>query len=66
MSEGTTGKKAVKPAPRCPTCGKPAVPDFKPFCSARCRDVDLGRWLEGAYAIPAVEADEDEDDEGRY
>lgn len=42
---------------RCPICkaivraGRPANP-AAPFCSARCRDVDLGRWLDGAYSIP--------------
>lgn len=46
---------------RCPTCGKPMVMRYRPFCSARCRDLDLGRWLDGAYAIPAVEADDDEE-----
>lgn len=52
--------KAEKPkrSPRCPQCGKPRDKDFRPFCSRRCRDVDLGKWLDGAYAIPAVEADE--------
>ena len=44
----------------CPTCGKPAVASFRPFCSRRCADVDLHRWLSGAYAIPGKE-DEDED-----
>jgi len=44
----------------CPTCGKPAEQAFRPFCSARCRDVDLHRWLSGQYAIPVTE-DEDED-----
>jgi endogenous inhibitor of DNA gyrase (YacG/DUF329 family) len=44
----------------CPTCGKPSDPNFRPFCSARCRDVDLHRWLSGRYAIPVAE-DEDED-----
>lgn len=34
---------------------------YRPFCSARCRDLDLGRWLDGAYAVPAVEIDDDED-----
>jgi endogenous inhibitor of DNA gyrase (YacG/DUF329 family) len=34
---------------------------YRPFCSARCRDIDLGRWLDGAYAVPAVEVDDDED-----
>jgi endogenous inhibitor of DNA gyrase (YacG/DUF329 family) len=46
----------------CPTCGKPADPKFKPFCSARCRDVDLNRWLSGVYVIPGKE-DADEDGE---
>jgi endogenous inhibitor of DNA gyrase (YacG/DUF329 family) len=43
---------------KCPICGKPAKPDARPFCSRRCADVDLQRWLSGRYAIPAVEADE--------
>ena len=46
----------------CPTCGKPAIEQFKPFCSRRCADVDLHRWLSGVYSIPVVE-DEDEDGE---
>ena len=36
----------------CPTCGKPVVEGFEPFCSKRCADVDLGRWFKGSYAIP--------------
>lgn len=35
----------------CPICKKQTVPLYKPFCSKRCADVDLGRWLNGAYAI---------------
>jgi endogenous inhibitor of DNA gyrase (YacG/DUF329 family) len=46
----------------CPICGKPVEPEFKPFCSKRCADVDLNRWLSGVYAVPA-EGDEDEDGE---
>jgi Uncharacterized protein conserved in bacteria len=38
---------------KCPICGKPAVEDFKPFCSKRCADIDLNRWLTGNYVIPA-------------
>jgi endogenous inhibitor of DNA gyrase (YacG/DUF329 family) len=38
---------------KCPICGKPAVEAFKPFCSKRCADVDLNRWLTGSYVIPA-------------
>ena len=44
----------------CPVCGKPASEAHKPFCSARCQDVDLHRWLSGSYAIPAAEEDEEE------
>jgi endogenous inhibitor of DNA gyrase (YacG/DUF329 family) len=50
-------------APRlapCPTCGKLPVPQFRPFCSKRCADVDLNRWLSGVYTVPVVEQ-EDED-----
>ena len=39
----------------CPTCGKPVDPAYRPFCSRRCADVDLQRWLTGRYAIPAEE-----------
>ena len=46
---------------RCPICGKPAAEDIRPFCSPRCRDVDLNRWLSGVYAIPVTE-DEEEDE----
>ncbi len=36
----------------CKNCKKPQSGDHKPFCSKRCADVDLGRWLKGGYAIP--------------
>lgn len=38
---------------KCPICGKATVEKFKPFCSKRCADVDLNRWLTGSYVIPA-------------
>jgi endogenous inhibitor of DNA gyrase (YacG/DUF329 family) len=47
---------------RCPLCGKPVDIAYKPFCSKRCADIDLNRWLSGVYAIPTKE-DEDEDGE---
>ena len=47
----------------CPTCGKPATEASKPFCSKRCADVDLSRWLKGVYAIPVEESDEKVDPE---
>ena len=43
----------------CPICAKPLVDKFRPFCSRRCADVDLNRWLSGVYALPAVEAEGD-------
>jgi endogenous inhibitor of DNA gyrase (YacG/DUF329 family) len=46
----------------CPICSKPASADYRPFCSRRCADVDLQRWLVGRYAIPAAAGDEDDDD----
>lgn len=45
----------MAPKRKCPICGKPAVVAFKPFCSKRCADVDLNRWLTGSYVIPARE-----------
>ena len=51
-------------APRarpCPICGKPALAKFRPFCSARCADIDLGRWLKGSYVIPGEPLEEAED-----
>ena len=46
----------------CPICHKDSDPKYRPFCSKRCADVDLGRWLTGAYAIPAADDLPDEDD----
>lgn len=43
----------------CPICGKPTAEKYRPFCSKRCADVDLGRWLTGAYAIPVEEEAEE-------
>jgi hypothetical protein len=40
----------------CPICGKPAADETKPFCSKRCADIDLYRWLKGGYAIPGAPA----------
>lgn len=49
-------------AKSCPICGAPAVATLRPFCSSRCADVDLGRWLAGDYRIPVSEDDESEED----
>jgi endogenous inhibitor of DNA gyrase (YacG/DUF329 family) len=42
---------------KCPICGQAAQLRFQPFCSKRCSDVDLNRWLTGSYAIPVTEDD---------
>jgi endogenous inhibitor of DNA gyrase (YacG/DUF329 family) len=42
----------------CPICGRDPVAEHRPFCSARCKDVDLGRWFKGAYRIPTDETPE--------
>ena len=46
----------------CPICEKDSDPAYRPFCSRRCADVDLGRWLSGVYRVPSEEADGSEDD----
>jgi endogenous inhibitor of DNA gyrase (YacG/DUF329 family) len=47
---------------RCPLCGKPTIIEFRPFCSKRCADIDLSRWLTDGYVIPGrPETDDDGD-----
>ena len=53
----------------CPICKRPIAEGedtlrFRPFCSKRCADVDLGRWLKGAYSVPATEVDDEDGDAG--
>jgi endogenous inhibitor of DNA gyrase (YacG/DUF329 family) len=45
---------------KCPVCRRPCAPAHRPFCSPRCADVDLGRWLTEQYRVPTDEADEEE------
>ena len=51
-------KSNLKPV-KCPTCGDMANNAARPFCSPRCADIYLGRWFQGKYAIPAVDAADD-------
>jgi endogenous inhibitor of DNA gyrase (YacG/DUF329 family) len=53
----------LRPRRPCPECGRPSSRETYPFCSPRCKDVDLNRWLSGSYVIPATE-DEGAPDEG--
>ncbi|QIE42629.1 DNA gyrase inhibitor YacG [Meridianimarinicoccus aquatilis] len=47
----------------CPICNKAeAAEQYRPFCSRRCADIDLGKWLTGGYSIPASHTDEDDDE----
>ena len=45
----------------CPICDKPTEKSFRPFCSKRCADIDLGKWFTGGYAIPADDPEDAED-----
>ena len=49
-------KRAWRPRP-CPICAKLALVEYHPFCSKRCADVDLNRWLAGNYVIPGRDGD---------
>ncbi|MCH7487553.1 MAG: DNA gyrase inhibitor YacG [Proteobacteria bacterium] len=54
----------VRPRARpCPLCGRPAVARFRPFCSRRCADGDLGKWIAGDYRIPTDEVPDLEEEE---
>ena len=61
MSGATIPKRPAK----CPICGKPADPKLRPFCSVRCADIDLGRWLGETYRVAGDDSRPvtDEDDE---
>ena len=64
MTEKAIHLKIVKgstQAALCPICSKPALAPHTPFCSRRCAQLDLGKWLTGDYAIPAYEAMDDSD-----
>ncbi|EAR49942.1 hypothetical protein OG2516_17433 [Oceanicola granulosus HTCC2516] len=47
----------------CPICSGPTDARYRPFCSRRCADIDLGKWLTGAYRVPGPPADESDLDE---
>ena len=55
-AERAPRRRAKKPS--CPNCGKPVVAEFRPFCSERCRRIDLDRWLGETYRVPMEEGPE--------
>lgn len=48
----------------CPICKKPSVPNYHPFCSKRCADIDLAHWMRGDYSIEGSEEKEKDQEEG--
>jgi len=60
--DNTAQVMPLRPKRPCPECGRPSARETYPFCSKRCKDVDLNRWLKGAYVLP-VRDDEDEADD---
>jgi endogenous inhibitor of DNA gyrase (YacG/DUF329 family) len=46
----------------CPICARDTDAKFRPFCSKRCADVDLARWVNGSYAVPSEREDENDVD----
>ena len=62
MPDGNETGKVIplRPARKCPECGHPSTRDNWPFCSRRCRDVDLNRWFSGSYVIPGKPLNEEE------
>ena len=63
MTDDASSLARAKPATAaCPICGQPAHAATRPFCSRRCADIDLARWLNGVYQIPVAEAEDEEDE----
>jgi uncharacterized protein len=62
VSDDTGERRSRAKTPRCPICGRPRVHRYRPFCSARCRDVDLGRWFGEVYTVPAAAPGYDDDE----
>lgn len=57
--DGPSRPPGAQPKKGCPICGRPSAAETHPFCSERCRKVDLGRWLSGSYVIPARDNEDD-------
>ena len=55
--------RAVRIETKCPVCGKSVAADARPFCSKRCANIDLGRWLKEGYRVPTDEGPAEDDQE---
>ncbi len=64
MSDTIAKVMPLRPKRACPECGRPSERATYPFCSPRCKAIDLNRWLSGSYAIPVRDDEEEEDDKG--
>jgi endogenous inhibitor of DNA gyrase (YacG/DUF329 family) len=51
----------LRPKRPCPECGKPSARDTYPFCSTRCKNIDLNRWLSGAYVLPGRDGEAEDE-----
>jgi len=69
MADGQEQRSAkVEPLRKtrpCPECSRPSTRENYPFCSDRCRNLDLSRWLKGSYAIPVADDEAKADDDYR-
>jgi uncharacterized protein len=54
--------RAVRIQAKCPVCGKPADAKYQPFCTKRCADIDLGRWLKEGYRVPTDDGPGEDDE----
>jgi endogenous inhibitor of DNA gyrase (YacG/DUF329 family) len=65
MADKPSNVEPLRPKRPCPECGRASARETYPFCSTRCKNVDLNRWLSGSYAIPATEEEDDNKEAGR-
>ncbi|MBS41194.1 MAG: DNA gyrase inhibitor YacG [Rhodospirillales bacterium] len=52
-----------KNSAKCPVCKNKSLAQYRPFCSSRCADIDLSKWLNGSYSVPILEMSEADLDE---
>ncbi|MBP0614263.1 DNA gyrase inhibitor YacG [Jiella mangrovi] len=65
MSDDSSRPTPMRPTRKCPECSRPSNRETFPFCSPRCKAVDLNRWLSGSYVIPGPGLDEATDNDER-